>query len=460
MPEQSTRRRSWKPYGQVFELRIEDTGPGGEGLANQEGARYRVWGALPGERVRARVFGKKSGWRLANAEEIVDPSPARVTPRCPVFGACGGCVWQNLAYEAQLPLLERRVRALLCEAGVPLDQATWEPIIGSDAIWHYRNKIELSFSGAAGEARLGFNHRGRFWDIIDIDECFIGPPVNAQLIQRVRRWANESRLVPYQQRRHEGFLRYLVIRQEATALTRRWLAALVTTTPRSAPWGSEELVKSLSDLDPPGSLLWIRSDSRSGAVKVDSTDVLLGNGTLVERLGGVDYVLGVTSFFQANVALAERLVTIVRDLVLAGPHRHIVDLYCGVGTIALALADSCESVIGVELDLGAVSDAKANARAHGHGSASFVQEAAEKYEWARDVDLLILDPPRSGVHPRLIRHLMDSPVPRLIYISCNPQALARDLAEVSRHYTVKHVQCLDLFPHTRHIETIVELRRV
>lgn len=453
------RRGTWKPYGQIVTLDIEGAGPTGEGLATLDGFRYRVWNALPGERVEARIIGRKAGWRLATRESILRPSPDRVEPRCAVFGTCGGCSWQSLAYPAQLGLLESRVRALFREMGAEVPEAVWAPIIGSDANFHYRGKIELTFGGEPGALQLGFNRRGRYWEVVDLDECHIGPPVNAALIGRVRAWANAHGHTPYRQRRHEGFLRYLVVRQQQTVSPQRWLAALVTTTPDTEDWGQQDLVASLAEVDPSGSLLWVRSDATSQAVRVEACETLLGDGRLVERLGSVDYVLGLESFFQANARMAERLVEGVRARVLAGPHDVVTDLFCGVGTLALALADDCRAITGVEFVAAAVADAEANARARGWSHVRFIEGAAEKHVWDADVQVLILDPPRAGLHPRLPRRLLETPVPRVVYVSCNPEALARDLALLAPVYEPVFVQCIDMFAHTPHVETVLELRR-
>lgn len=452
------RRGSWKPYGQIVTLELDGAGPTGEGLGTLEGVRYRVWGGLPGERVEARIIGRKSGWRLAVCETLLRPSPDRVEPRCPVFGACGGCSWQNLAYPAQVGLIESRVRGLMRDAGVDVPADAWAPTLASDPIFHYRGKIELTFAGEPGAVQLGFNRRGRYWEVVDLDVCHIGPAVSAALIPRVRAWANAMGHAPYRQRSREGFLRYLVVRQQQTVAPSRWLAALVTTTPPNDDWGRDALVASLGEVETPGSLLWVRCDASSPAVRVEACETLMGDGRLVERLGDVEYVLGLESFFQANARMAERLVERVRQRVLDGPHQNVADLYCGVGTLALALADDCAVISGVEFVAAAVTDAQANARARGWDHIRFFEGAAERHEWDPQVQVVILDPPRSGLHPRLPRRLLETPVPRIVYVSCNPEALARDLAQLSSRYVPVFIQCIDMFPHTPHVETIVELR--
>ena len=452
------RRGQWKPYGQLVELDVESCGSTGEGIATLDTYRYRVWGALPGERVEARIIGRKVGWRMAVVEQLLRPSPQRVASRCEVFGVCGGCSWQSLDYPAQLAQLESRVRGGLSLAGVDVDDACWAPAVGSAQTFHYRGKIELTFGGEPGALKLGFNRRGRYWEVVDVRECHIGPPVNAEVIRRVRAWADERGLAPYRQRGHEGFLRYLVLRQQQTVEPKRWLAALVTTSPTTQAWGQEALAASLADVEPSGSLLWVRSDTVSQAVRVEACETLLGDGRLTERLGDVTYTLGLESFFQANAVMAERLVALVRERVLAGPHDVVADLYCGVGTIALAMAHDCASIVGVEFVAAAVADAQANALAHGWEHITFIEGAAERHVWSPETQVIILDPPRSGLHPRLPRRLLESPVERVIYVSCSLEALARDLAVLAPRYAVVFAQCIDMFPHTPHVETVVELR--
>ena len=445
-------RRGWKPYGQIVPLQIASVGPAGHGEATYEGHRYEVATAVPGDRVEARIFKRHKGVRRAALERVTQPSAERVPAPCPAFGTCGGCMWQSWDYPAQAAALERGVRDL---SGLP--EEVWAEVIAADNPYLYRGKIELTFGGVPGEVVLGFNERGRFDRIVPLERCHIGPPVNAAIIERVRRWASASGHAPYDQRKHAGFLRYLVIRQASTEVGALreddpWLAALVT----SAPGGAEGLVEALADV-PNGSVLQVVSASPAGAVRVDELHVLSGPGRLDATLGGVRYALSFASFFQSNQRMAERLVAVVRARAALTGVERVLDLFCGVGTIALALAGDAAEVVGVEYVADAVRDAAENAARNQITNARFEQGEAERYEWG-EVDLVILDPPRSGLHPRLVRRLVEQPPPRIIYVSCNPRALAQDLETLRGIYRVTFAQCVDLFPQTPHVETVVELK--
>lgn len=445
---------TWKPYGQIIELSIDGVAPGGEGTGTLEGTRYRVFSALPGDRVAARIFGRRRGWRLAELEEVLEPSPHRVEARCPVFGTCGGCSWQSLAYEAQPRLLEAMVRTAFAEAGADVPEGVWQPTVPASQHFAYRGKIELTFGGEPGDLILGFNRRGRFDRLVNVDECFIGPAVNRRVIAATRDWANRRGHTAYHPRRHEGFLRYLVIRQAHDD----WLVGLVTTSPATDDWGGDQLAEAIGALPGKGSLVHVVSNASAQAVRVDALRVLRGSGAIEALLAGVRYSLTLESFFQANLEMAERLVEVVRRRAALSGTERVLDLYCGVGTIALALAPDAAHVTGVEAVAAAIEDAKRNAQSSGRVNTTFRVEEAERHVWPQDTDLIVLDPPRSGLHPRLVRRLLEQPVPRILYVSCNPHALATHLAELQSAYEPVFCQCLDLFPQTPHVETVVELR--
>lgn len=456
-------RRVWPEYGQEVVVRIDAFGEHGEGEGTQDGRRYRVFGALPGETVRARVFKRRKGWRSAQLLEVLEPSPHRIPAPCPAYGVCGGCSWQSLAYAEQVAELSRRVHRLL-DPFVP--PAAWEAVQAAESPWHYRAKIEMTFSGSPGALILGFNWRGRFDRHVDVAECLIGPPSNAAIAERVRAWANRRGHAAYDPRRHDGFLRFLVIRQawppgEAPPLTSShpWLAALVTATPPSEDWGADELARSLADLGG-GTLLHAVTDAKANTVRVDRQQVLLGSGRLDARLDEVAYEISTASFFQSNQAMAERLVRLVRERAALTGRERVLDLYCGVGTMALALARSAAEVEGIEFVPEAVDDARRNAERAGLTNTRFAVGAAEQHAFDPEAfDLILLDPPRGGVHPRLLKRLVERPAARIIYVSCNPTALALELETLTAAYDVVYATALDLFPHTPHVETVVELAR-
>ena len=342
-------------------------------------------------------------------------------------------------------------------------EEAWHPVVEAVNPWSYRGKVELTFSGEPGQIVIGFNRRGSFHHIVDVTRCDIAPPVHEAIIARVRAWADRHELAPYHQRRHDGLLRYLVIRQSrptiAGAEQGPWLAALVTVTP-PPEWPLEELTQDLGTLEPRGSFFHVVIDPHAGAVRFEGTRLLFGSARLEESLAGIPYTISLESFFQANAQMAEVLVATVRDLALEARPRHVLDLFCGVGTLALPLARQVEKVTGVETVPEAVRDAQQVAEACGFSNASFVTAVAEDFDWSTldpAVDLAILDPPRVGLHPRLVRRLVEIPLPHLVLVSCNPASLARDLAMLQAAYRVTSIRCLQMFPHTPHVETVASL---
>jgi 23S rRNA (uracil1939-C5)-methyltransferase len=456
-------KKPWKPYGQLVELDITGLSADGLGLATLEGYAYSVFTALPGDRIRARIIGRDKGVRKAVLEEVLQPSPHRVEAFCPAYGACGGCSWQALDYSAQVRALDEQVRAMMSEHGVQLDATTWRAPHLAPEQRYYRGKIELTWGGTPEALVLGFHRKGQFNRLVDVPECAIGPPVNGEVITRVRAWAQAQQHTAYEQRSHSGFLRNLVIRQNRAHRDQPseqgpWLAALVTTTPSTPDWGQEALLEAFADL-PGGTLLHVVSDTLAGAIVVDQLQVLRGDGRLHAYLGDVRYDLGLQSFFQSNQTMADRLLAAILDAAALTGRERVLDLYCGVGTIALALARQAAHVTGVEFVPEAIADAQRNAQLNGISNVELLVGAAEKYPLdPHHLDLIVLDPPRSGLHPKLVERLLAQPHCRVIYVSCNPRALAADLSRLQAVFAIESIQCFDLFAQTPHVETLVTLR--
>lgn len=385
----------------------------------------------PGDRARGFVGKRGRGWLL----EVHHPDPARVEPPCPHYGHCGGCSWQHLSYPAQLAYKAETVHRLLAAESAL-------PPVASPSPWLYRTKVELSF-GPCGE--LGFMRQGRWNQVCPVDGCLIGPPCNQAALQATREWQKRHALPGWDARAQTGLLRWLVLRHSST--TGQWLAVLVA----QGEVPAAELAGRLTERGATGVLL-ARQSSTAGAVKPDSVELLSGQDELIERLGELSFELSWRSFYQANPPAYLRLLQTAREW--AGPVERLLDLYCGIGTIGLFLEPN--QLTGVESVPEAIENARANALRN-QRSGSFEVVAAE--EWTDlDCDLLVLDPPRSGCHPKLIKRLAAEGPQTLLYVSCNPARLAEEMRVLGQRYRLERLQCFDFFPQTPHIEALCLLR--
>ncbi len=447
-------------------IRIDDLAFGGEGVGRHGGQVQFVHGAYPGETARILPMGGGKRWRRARLLEILEPSSQRIPPRCSHTAHCGGCAYQTLAYDAQLAAKARQVRENLSRiAGlVPPEPA---PPLPAPETFHYRNKMEFSFaprawdpagvpqSPSAGPA-LGLHARGRFDAVLDIHDCALVEPEVNRLLATIREASLSLGIPAYHGGRADGILRHLVLR--ASRHSGEWLLALVVreNDPRLARL-AETCRREFSRIA--GFLVWTHRGLATVA-RAEEEIILFGRRTIVERLLDLEFELSASSFFQTNTSGAEGLIRELRDL--APPAKRALDLYCGVGTLGLALAGRSEEIVGVESVDAAVLDARRNAARNGIENARFVAAPAE--DWLGSAvelhpDLVIVDPPRAGLHPRALSGLIALAAPTALYVSCNPATLARDLALLAEAgYVADAMRILDLFPHTPHVETIVRLR--
>jgi len=452
---------------QPIELSIEDLAFGGEGVGFHEGQVHFVAGALPGERVLALAERGRKRWQRARLLEIIEPSRDRIPPRCSHTALCGGCVYQGLAYPAQIEAKARQVRENLARiAGLRLPEAG--PPVPAPDPFLYRNKMEFSFAPRTWDPAgiperpqpgpaLGLHVRGRFDAVFDVHDCALVDPELNQLIALIRDAAREQGLPAYHGRDRTGILRHLVVRMSRH--TGQWLIALVVREESPRLLGVAELCRRMHPRIA-GFLLWIHSGVATVA-RAEREILLFGEDRIVERLLDLEFELSASSFFQTNSAAAEGLLREIRSM--APEVRLLIDLYCGVGTLGLGLAGSCEELLGIESVPSAVADAERNARRNGISHARF--EVARTESWFREArplrpGLVVVDPPRAGLHPKALAGLVALAPETILYVSCNPSTLARDLATLSGEgYEADRMRILDLFPHTPHVETVVRLIR-
>ncbi len=456
MHEVSTKQRPRPRRGQEVTVAIDSLAHGGAGVGREEGFVVFVRGAIPGDTVRARIEKAKRSFAEATALEIVEASPDRIEPRVPHPGA----PWQVLPYERQLEEKQRQVADALTRLG-GFEDPPVEDIVPAVEPLRYRNKVEYSFGAAPdGELTLGFHRPGR-WDVIDdLEEDVLASGRVDELRQAVRSWCRQEGLSPYDRETHEGFLRNLVVREGRR--TGQLQARLVTSI---GAFRHDELTAAL----PADSVLWTRVDQVAETTRGGKTKTLKGEASIEERLtmGATELRFGISpdAFFQTNTEMAERLYATATDLAGLTGRERVFDLFCGIGTIAIALSLEAREVVGVELVERAVADAIENARLNGVDNARFyagdVRTAMRPLiEEEGTADVVVVDPPRAGLSQKVVRRVLEVEARRIVYVSCNPTTLAPNARQmVEAGYELKTVRPVDMFPQTPHIEAVALLER-
>ena len=437
----------------------------GEVDCGEEGTAT-VKGVLPGQKVKFVVSKKRAGKSVGRLKEIIEKSALEdVEPACPHFQDCGGCSYQTMSYEHQAELKKNMVKDILDHA-IKSDYV-FEGIIKSPVQWGYRNKMEFSFGDEFkdGPLALGMHKRNSFHDIVTVDECKIVDDDYHRVLRCVLNYCAERNLPFYHKLRHDGYLRHLLVRR--TTKTKQMLVAIVTTSDevceKQADW--QGLVGALQALDLEAELcgvMHIINDGLADMVRSDETRVLFGQEYVYEELLGLRFKISVFSFFQTNSLGAEVLYSKAREYVGETKDKLIFDLYSGTGTIAQILAPVAKKVVGVEIVEEAVEAAKVNAELNGLENCEFIAGDVLKVidELQDKPDLIVLDPPRDGINPKALQKIIDFGVDKMVYISCKPTSLARDLEMLQEQgYRVEKACAIDLFPSTVHTEVVSVLNR-
>jgi 23S rRNA (uracil1939-C5)-methyltransferase len=446
--------------GEELELRIDSLAYGGNGVGRVNGFVVFVRGGLPGDLVRARVTKTKRGFAEAVAESVLEPSGERVQAPCRHFGVCGGCRFQDLAYGAQLASKEQQVRDALVRIGRVADPPL-EPIVPAASVYGYRNKLEYSFAAGEGGFELGFHRAGRWDAIVDIEECLLTTPVGNEIRLAVREWAREEQLEPYDQATGAGYLRHLVVREGRN--TGQILVLLVTAPGERFETGY--LVDVLRRFPQVRSIHWAINDTPAERTNVP-TKLLWGEEAIEEEVLGLRFRLRPGAFFQTNTEMAEQLYALAREYAALSGVENVLDLYCGTGTIALALARDARAVWGLEISEEAVACAIENAELNGIENARFFagnvgQTLEELVEESGAPDVVVVDPPRAGLAGKALRRTGALGAERIVYVSCNPTTLASDLQVLRDEfgYGLRRCRPVDMFPHTPHVESVSLLTR-
>lgn len=426
-----------------------------------------VKGVLPGQKIQFVVSKKRAGKASGRLTKVLRTSELeQEMPKCPHFGLCGGCSYQTLDYENQLRLKRDMVEEILRKAVA--SDFVFEGILGSPMQWDYRNKMEFSFGDEYkdGPLALGMHKKNSFHDIVTVNQCQIVHEDYRKVLECVLDFCAERQLPFYHKMRHEGYLRHLLVRR--TVRTKEMIVALVTTSNTVFERQAEldKFAEALQNLDLEAKLcgiLHVINDGVADIVQSDETRVLYGDEFIYEELLGLRFKISVFSFFQTNSLGAEVLYEKAREYIGDTENRTVFDLYSGTGTIAQIVAPVAKKVVGVEIVEEAVRSAKLNAELNGLHNCKFIAGDVLKVidTITEKPDLIILDPPRDGVNPKALKKIIDFGVDKIVYISCKPTSLARDLEVLqAQSYRVEKACAVDMFPNTVHVECVVMLTKV
>lgn len=442
----------------LIEFEIKEVGFPNKGKAAFEEHNIKFKGGIEGQKVQARVSRKRKGYIEVKLVNVLEKSPLETEISCPHFGFCGGCTYQSLSYENELKLKERQVKALFEQEGLDINFLGIEksPVVGG-----YRNKMEYTFGDEEkdGPLALGLHRKGRFYEVVNVGNCNIVDNDFTTILAAVLNYFQELNTTYYNKRSHSGFLRHLVVRKALS--TGEILVNLVTSS--QGELDKETFIDRLINLSTVGKITGIfhtTNDSLSDVVKADKLDLLYGKDYIIEEMLGLKFKISPFSFFQTNTFGAEKLYSMVREFAGDIDDKIVFDLYSGTGTIAQIMAPVAKKVIGIEIVEEAVEKACENAKLNNLDNVEFIAGDVLKAvdELKEKPDLIVIDPPRDGIHPKAINKIIDFNPEVFVYVSCNPVTLVRDLKVfIERGYKIEKVKCMDQFPRTPHVECVVRL---
>ena len=457
--------------GQIIDAEIKDLAFGGRGITRVNGMAVFVDQVAPMDHARIRIIRKRRNYAEAILLELLKPSPFRVTPPCSYSGVCGGCKWQFLDYDKQLEYKQRHVADAMIRIG-ELENVNVQQTMPSNGKFHYRNKMEFTFSDRrwlmpnelgkpdvdVGIA-LGLHVPGTFFKVLDIEACLLHPAVGNAILEQVRDFVKTSDQPVYGLKSHQGFWRFLMLRHSVAADV--WMVNIITAADRREIL--MPLVDQLMKTFPNVVSVVNNVTARKAGITLGEKEILLaGDQFITDRIGPYEFSISANSFFQTNTVGAEQLYKTVLDFAELKGGERVIDLYSGTGTIAICLSSLASKVLGIEIVESAVADAQKNCDRNNISNCRFIHGdiADELKHIIVPADVVIIDPPRAGMHKKVLRQLLDMAPERIVYVSCNPSTLARDLGLMKDTYRVLQVQPVDMFPHTYHIEVVVQLAKI
>ncbi len=453
-----------------LELTIEKTAFGGMGIGRMDGFVIFVKGGVPEDRLTVQVFKKKRDFANAKILEILSPSPERTAAPCPYFGYCGGCQWQHVRYNSQLAYKKSHIEESLRHIG-GLENIVLHDVIPSENRFAYRNKMEFSFSdrrwflpeelslkkSQSGFA-LGLHVPGTFNKVIDMEACLLQKEKGNEILRLVKKYAKKSGLPVHAQKTHQGFWRFLTIRYSDAF--DQWMVNIVTSEENRR--ALQPLAEKLTDNQTAVRSVVNNITGKRASVAVGDREILLsGTPCIDDKIGPYRFQISANSFFQTNTRGAYRLYQTVAAYAELSGDEIVLDLYSGTGTIPVFLASRARQVIGMEINESAVADAYKNCELNRIGNCRFMRgDIRDMLPVIHEKpDVLILDPPRAGMHKDVLACVLSMAPEKIVYVSCNPATLARDLGQMIGHYRIQEIQPVDMFPHTYHIEAVAKLVR-
>ena len=448
--------------GNIVEVPVTDLAYGGKGVGKLDGLVVLVRGGFPGDVLKIIISKKKRNFAEGKLVDVLKASEYRTAPVCSHFGLCGGCTWQNLDYETQLYYKEKTVKESLRHLGGFLDFET-ERIIRSDGTYFYRNKMEFSFGkDPSGKLILGLHPYEDFRRVFALEKCYLQSELSNQIVWGVRNFCAKEELIPYDPKEHTGFLRYLALREGMNKS--EIMVNLVTYSGEFKQ--AERLASGLMKSFPQVKTVVRNINTKFADIAFgEEEEVLTGKGTIQEKLGRFYFEVSANSFFQTNTKQAEKLFNIVTDYAELDSSEEVLDLYSGTGAISFFLAQKAKRVTGIESVKDSVENANKNAELNSIKNCQFILGEAKdvlsslvKDNYSPEV--IVVDPPRGGMHKKVISSILEIKPKKIIYVSCNPTTLARDLQVLAeKDYLLEKVQPVDMFPQTYHIEAVAKLVR-
>lgn len=450
----------WKKNDR-FQVMIEDLSEAGEGIGKTDGFIWFIKDTVIGDQVEAKAMKVKKSYGFARLERIIKPSESRITPECPVARQCGGCQLQTMSYEEQLRYKERKIYGNITRIGGFTD-VPMLPVMGIDEPWRYRNKAQFPWGlDKEGRPVAGF-YAGRTHAIIGCEDCLLGVEENKEVLKRIKAHMERYHLAPYEESTHKGLIRHTLIRK---GFHTGELMVCQVINGNQLPH-SGELVESLLEIPGMASISLNVNKERTNVILGNKVENLYGPGYITDYIGSVQYRISPLSFYQVNPVQTEKLYGTALEYAGLTGEETVWDLYCGIGTISLFLAQKAKKVYGVEIVPQAIDDARENARQNGIENAEFFVGKAEEVlpeQYEKNhiyADVIVVDPPRKGCDEKCLETIVKMGPKRVVYVSCDSATLARDLKYLAeRGYELVMVRGCDMFPWTTHVETIVALHR-
>lgn len=443
---------------EYIDVIFEDLTHDGAGVAKVEGYPLFVPNGLPGEKAKIKVIKVNKGYGFGRLMEITEASPYRVEPECPIYKECGGCQLQHMSYEGQLKAKEKQVSDVLQRIG-KLENVQVHSVLGMENPWRYRNKAQVPVGEHEGGLIGGF-YQQRSHQIIDMEACIIQQEKNDEVVKRVKEICNINGVRAYDEQKHKGELRHIMARYGLKS--GEVMVVLVTRTNELTGKKKiiEEIVKRIPGVK---SIVQNINSKKTNVIFGDETKVLWGEEVIYDSIGDIKFAISARSFYQVNPEQTKVLYDKALEYADLTGEENVIDAYCGIGTISLFLAQKARQVYGVEIVPEAIEDAKKNAELNGISNVEFAVGEAETVipEWYENgvvADVLVVDPPRKGCDERLLQTIINMKPKKVVYVSCNPATLARDLRvlEDGGYHTVE-VQPVDMFPQTMHVECVAQI---